>query len=97
MAYVRNIFQIEKLLFAIKTHIYLHVRAFVHFNVGTVVKKYHYCPNVIGIISIGYDYHPLVLHSQYARELVKWAFSRTMSHSISVELCRDCDGATDVS
>src|SRR3989338_4225630 len=37
MAYVRNIFQIKKLFFVVKTHIYLCVRAFVHFNVGTVV------------------------------------------------------------
>jgi len=37
---VRNIFQIKKLFFVVKTHIYLCVRAFVHFNVGTVVKKY---------------------------------------------------------
>ena len=38
MAYVRNIFQIKKLFFVVKTHIYLCVRAFVHFNVGTVVS-----------------------------------------------------------
>ena len=37
MAYVRNIFQIKKLFFVVKTHIYLCVRAFVHFNVGAVV------------------------------------------------------------
>jgi len=40
MAYVRNIFQIKKLFFVVKTHIYLCVRAFVHFNVGTVVIVY---------------------------------------------------------
>jgi len=39
-------------------------------------KKYHYCPNIIEINSIGYDYQQLVLHSQYPKEPVKLAFSR---------------------
>ena len=36
----------------------------------------HYCPNIIEINSIGYDYQQLVLHSQYPKEPVKLAFSR---------------------
>ena len=44
---MRNIFQIEKLFFVIKTHIYLCVRTFVPFNVVTVVIGDMKTPNII--------------------------------------------------
>jgi hypothetical protein len=37
MAYGRKEFQIEKFLFGIKAHIYLHVKALSLFNVGTLL------------------------------------------------------------
>jgi len=45
-------------------------------NIESLYDTIHYCPNVIEINSIGYDYQHLVLHSQYPKEPVKWAFSR---------------------
>src|SRR5208283_5931048 len=57
----------------------------------------HTCPNVIAKNSTGYRHQGFHLHNQLKKALVIVAFSRTKTHSKSVELYRDFDRVSTAS